>query len=75
MFFITLIEFVFVALFIAFVVFQMILPMVRGRKMFPIFRSKRNQLEAKIVDLTEELDDVALAKEAEELSKQLKKKK
>jgi len=75
MFFITLIEFVFIALLVAFVVTQMIIPIVRGRQLFPMFRSERNQLEAKIVGLTEKLDDTVLAKEAEELSKQLKKKK
>ena len=73
MFLLTWMQYIVIALFVAFGITQMILPIISGRKMFPMFRAKRNELEEKIVDLNEELHDVDLEKEAKELATQLKK--
>jgi len=73
MFLLTWLQFIFIALLIAFGITQMILPIVSGRKMFPMFRAKRNEIEEKIVDLHEELYDANLEREARELAGQLKK--
>ena len=68
---VSLFQFIFVALFIAFMVTQVILPMVKGSPLFPMFRTKRNELQAKVSDLKEDLQDVSLVEEASKLEKKL----
>lgn len=42
---------------------QVIMPILNGRPVFPMFRKTRTKLEAKLVDANEKKDEVALKRE------------
>lgn len=68
---VNLFQFIFVALFVAFMITQVIVPIIKGSPLFPMFRTKRNELMAKVSDLKEDLEDENLAEEAKKLEKKL----
>lgn len=71
MLFLSLVQFVAIALLLAFALTQVILPMLKGTPLFPMFRKSRNELESKASELRGELEDQELAKEVSKLEKKL----
>jgi uncharacterized protein YlxW (UPF0749 family) len=66
-----LMELVAVALLLWFLFSQVIIPIVRGRKVFPFWREKKIELENEIVETQELLREQNLEKELAALRKQL----
>ena len=63
-------EIVFSILAVVFLVSQVLIPTVLGRKMFPMFRGP-GEIEKKIVDVHEQLYEKCLEEELEEEKKKL----
>lgn len=53
-------EFVFVVLFVVFVVSQVVIPLWRGRRLFPFFRSRQSDLVDQYVEAGEDIDEAQL---------------
>lgn len=66
-----LMELIAVALLLWFLFSQVIIPIVRGRKVFPFWREKKIELENEIVEAYELLHEKDLEKELAVLRKQL----
>lgn len=53
-------EFVFVAMFVVFVFSQIVVPLWRGRRLFPLLRGRRNDLGKEYADAGEDIDEARL---------------
>jgi hypothetical protein len=56
-------------LLLAVVIFQMIIPAIRGTKMFPMFRRER-KLKEKVIDLNQKVAEKELESEIETIKKE-----
>lgn len=70
MFFLQLVGFIFMALFVALMVSQVLIPLVQRRPLFPLFR-RVTALEGKVLELQEEVREEELVDTVEALEKQL----
>ena len=66
-----LLEFIAIAFIIAFILTQVILPLVLERKLFPAFRASRNKIEDGIREVQEQLDEKCLQAKLNELRAKL----
>lgn len=73
MFFLTLFEFAICMTLILMVITQMLVPSLKGTRMFPLFR-KEQKIQSKIRGLNQESNEVDLEKEANEIRKNIKSK-
>lgn len=61
----------FAALFVAFFVSQILVPLLRGRALFPMFRKQRAAIEKEISELNSQIDEADLVKQRDQLKAKL----
>ena len=71
MFFLSLFEFVVFVVVILLIITQMLMPSLKGTKMFPMFQ-KEQKIQSEIRKLNQEFSEVDLEKEAREIRKTIK---
>jgi len=64
-------QFLFILIFIAFVISQILIPILLGTLWFPIFRSKQLKLDKKKALLEQELEEAYIESEIKDLEEQL----
>jgi hypothetical protein len=67
-----LLEIILGILVVAVILTQVLLPLIMGAKLFPIFRSSRNTIENEIREVQEQLSEKELKEHLEELRAKLK---
>lgn len=67
-----LLEWIFGIIAVVLILTQILLPLITGSKLFPIFRSSRNSLENEIREIQEQLSEKELKEHLEELRAKLK---
>jgi len=72
--FLTVVELVVYTLVVAFVSTQIISPLWHGTQLLPMFR-KRHELEQKVAEAKEKLDEVKIENTVEEIKNQIEKEK
>ncbi len=71
MVFLTLLELVFSAVFLLFILTQVVIPLWKGTKFFPFFRTK--SLEGDLLDAKEQMEEVRLEKNVLEMQEEISK--
>ncbi len=71
MVFLSLVEWVFSAVFILFILTQVVVPLWKGTKFFPFFRTK--SLEGELLDAKEQMEEVRLEKDVLDMKEEISK--
>lgn len=69
--FIDILVFLFIVIFLAVGITQVLIPLARRRSLFPAFRATRNDIVAEVSELRDMVQDEALLRERDELKSRL----